>query len=76
MLTAMLFLEGMGMCGHCLGLYSILVKNRDEISKLLSHLPIHITEGKLKILETNPKFEEIANSIAVPYFLHIWDLFV
>ena len=35
-----------------LGIESILVKYRDEILKLQLHLPTHIMEGRVKILET------------------------
>ena len=47
-----------------LGIESILVKYRDEILKPPLRLSAHITEGRVKILETNLKSEEIANLIS------------
>ena len=37
---------------------SILMKYSDEISKVPLHLPAHIMEGRVKILEIHPKSEK------------------
>ena len=42
-----------------LGIESILLKYRDEILKLPLHFPTYIMEGRVKILETYLKSEEI-----------------
>ena len=49
----------MGWYDRYLGIESILVKYCDEILQLSLRLPTHIMEGRVKILETYPKSEEI-----------------
>ena len=39
----------------------ILLQDCDEVLEPTIRLSTHITSGKLKILETNPKSEEVAN---------------
>ena len=43
------------------GIESILLKHCDEILKLPLHLSTHIMQGRVKILETYPKSEEVIN---------------
>ena len=50
---------GMGRLAWCLVIESILLKYYDEILKLPLRLPAHIMEGRVKILETYPKSEEM-----------------
>ena len=51
----------MGQCCWYLGVESTLLKYLDDILKLPSHLSTYIIEGKLEILETYPKSEEIVH---------------
>ena len=52
---------GMGRKAWCLSISSILVKYCDKILQPTLLLSAHIMVGKLKILETNPKYEEVAH---------------
>ena len=48
------------------------MKDRDEILQLPLHLSAYIIEGKLKILETNQKSEEIKHFYDfIPCFVHL-----
>ena len=51
----------MGWYARYLGIESILVKYRNEILQPPLRLSAHIMEGKLKILGTTPKSEEITH---------------
>ena len=53
-----LFHLGMGRQVRCLNITSILLKYCDEILQRPLHLPTHVMEGIVKILETYPKSEE------------------
>ena len=46
------------------------MKYRDQVLLPLLHLSVHIIEGKLKILETNPKSEE-NYSLLFHSFVHL-----
>ena len=50
-----------------LGIESILLKYRDDILKPPLRLSAHIMEGRVKILETYPKTEEI-----ITFYPHIF----
>ena len=52
---------GMGRLARNLGIETILLKYCDEILKLALCLSSHIIEGRVKILETYPKSEEITH---------------
>ena len=60
----------MGRPARCLGIESILVKYRDQILLPLLNLSVHIIEGKLKMLERNPKSEE-NYSLLFHSFVHL-----
>ena len=56
-----------------LGIESILMKYRDEISQPPFLLSAHIMEGRVKILETYLKSEEIISFYPTFFFLHFAD---
>ena len=69
-----MFKIGMGRQDRYLGIESILVKYRDKILQPPLRLPTHIMEGRVKILETYPKYEEIISFF--PYFRPFADCYI
>ena len=72
--AAVLEIVGMGCYPWCLCIRSILPKYCNETLQLPYRLSIHIGEGKLKILQTNDKSEEVAHFYQI--FLCIWDFHI